>query len=129
MNPYLINFPKIGSTSIGYVSIAEGDNLPIKVNRVYWTYFTPEDVARGGHAHKQLEQVLIAVSGTIIVHTETKDESNRFILSSPNQGLYIPSGCWRTMKYTHNAIQICLASMEYKESDYIRSYQEFKDAI
>jgi hypothetical protein len=129
MNPYLINFPKIGNPSMGYVSISEGVNLPIKVNRVYWTYFTPEDVARGGHAHKQLEQVLIAVSGTIIIHTETKTDSNRFILSSPSQGLYIPAGCWRTMKYTHNAIQVCLASMEYRESDYIRSYQEFKDAI
>lgn len=128
MNPYLIEFPKIGNSGIGYVSICERENLPFKVNRVYWTYYTPEDVNRGGHAHLDLEQILIAVCGTIIVHTEnSKGESNRFILDTPNKGLYLPKMCWRSMKYTHSAIQVCLASEQYSELDYIRSYETFKN--
>lgn len=126
MNPYLIEFPKKGARDIGYLSISE--KMPFDVKRVYWTYYTPEDVARGGHSHKELEQILVAVSGTVIVHTETKDGiSNRFILDSPTVGLYLPKNCWRDMKYTHNAIQICLASHEYDEQDYIRNYQTFKN--
>jgi len=49
--PTLINFPKIGNPSLGYISLAENDNLPFEVKRIYWTYFTPEDVERGGHSH------------------------------------------------------------------------------
>lgn len=128
MNPQLIDFPKIGSRDIGYVSIAE--KLPFDIKRVYWTYYTPEDVARGGHAHYELEQILIAVSGTITVHTQTvTGEDNRFILTNPNQGLYIPKMCWRNLKYSHNAVQICLASQEYTEKDYIRNYETFKGLI
>lgn len=125
MTPYLIEFPETGSSSIGFISIAQ--KLPFGIKRVYWTYYTPQDVNRGGHAHKDLEQVLIAVCGTIVVHTEMANgESNRFILDKPNKGLYLPSNCWRDMKYTHNAIQVCLASKEYEPNDYIRNYGEFK---
>ena len=49
--PYFIEFPKIGKPDLGYISVAENESLPFQVNRVYWTYFTPEDVMRGGHAH------------------------------------------------------------------------------
>lgn len=125
MNPYLIDFPKIGSRDIGYLSFAQ--NLPFNINRVYWTYHTPNDVSRGGHSHNELEQILIAVCGTITIYTEnTKGDCNRFILSTQNQGLYLPKQTWRDIKYSHDAIQVCLASQEYSESDYIRSYNKFK---
>ncbi len=128
MTPHLINFPKIGSRDIGYLSFAE--KLPFKINRVYWTYHTPSDVARGGHSHKELEQVLLALSGTITIYTENLNgESNRFILSNQSQGLYLPQQTWRDIKYSHDAIQLCLASLEYDEKDYIRSYNQFKNAI
>ena len=58
--PYLIDFPKIGEPSLGYISVAEKNNLPFIPKRVYWTYFTPENIERGGHAHIELQQVLIA---------------------------------------------------------------------
>ena len=125
--PKIIEFPKLGMPSIGYISPAENDNLPFIVKRIYWTYFTPEDVERGGHAHYELEQILVAVAGKITVMTEMPGGiENTFILESPHQGLLIPKLCWREMKYSHNAVQMCLASLEYDEKDYIRKYDEFK---
>ena len=125
--PRLIDFPKIGTTIEGYISVAEKDTLPFEVKRVYWTYFTPENIMRGGHAHLRLEQILVAVSGKIIVTTEMPgQEEERFILETANQGIYIPKYCWRTMQYTHNAVQMCIANMPYEVSDYIRDYEEFK---
>jgi hypothetical protein len=126
-HPYMIEFPKIGNSGLGYISVAENDNLPFAVNRIYWTYFTPEDVERGGHSHYDLEQILVAVAGKVIVNIETLDGVKKeFILESPRQGLYIPKNTWRTMKYSHNAVQMCIASLSYDESDYIRDYNEFE---
>ena len=125
--PKLIKFPKIGNSSLGYISLAENETLPFEVKRIYWTYFTPEDVERGGHAHHDLEQILVALAGKITVNTEMPDGSkNTFVLKSPNQGVYLPKYSWHIMQYSHNAVQMCIASMVYKESDYIRNYNEFK---
>ena len=125
--PTIINFPKIGDSSLGYISMAENENLPFKVNRIYWTYFTPEEVERGAHAHHNLEQILIAVAGKIVVNTEMPDGSKEsFVLSSPNQGVFLPKYSWHVMQYSHNAVQMCIASMVYEEKDYIRDYNDFK---
>lgn len=124
--PYSIDFNKIGSPSLGYISVAEKENLPFNPKRIYWTYFTPEDVERGGHAHIELEQILVAVAGKIDLKIETiTGEAFEFILDSPDKGVYIPKKSWRTMKYTHNAVQMCIASIVYDEKDYIRDYNDF----
>ena len=60
LNPCIIEFPKIGNSGLGYISVCEKTTLPFVVKRIYWTYFTPEDVTRGGHAHYELEQILLA---------------------------------------------------------------------
>jgi hypothetical protein len=126
--PKLIEFPSIGAPELGYISVAENPNLPFEVKRIYWTYHTPEGVVRGHHAHLQLEQILIAMAGTIHLDIETvSGEKFNFVLDHPSKGVYIPSMSWRTMKYSHNAVQICLASVEYDESDYIRDFNEFKE--
>lgn len=125
--PYLINFSKIGSHNTGYLSICEKENLIFLPKRIYWTYLTPENIERGGHAHIELQQILIAVSGIIELTIETIDGSSYFfLLDEPNKGVYIPKKSWRTMKYTNNAVQICIASIEYDENDYIRNYEYFK---
>ena len=125
--PKIINFPKIGHPSLGYISLAENETLPFEVKRVYWTYFTPDDVERGKHAHHNLEQILVAVAGKIIVSSEMPDGSTeQFVLDSPNQGVYLPKYSWHVMQYSHNAVQMCIASMVYEEQDYIRDYEEFK---
>ena len=125
--PKLIQFLKIGDSSLGYISLAENETLPFDVKRIYWTYFTPEDVERGGHAHHNLKQILVAVAGKITVKTEMPGGiKDTFVLESPNQGIYLPKYSWHIMQYSHNAVQMCIASMEYDEKDYIRDYNKFK---
>ena len=125
--PSIIQFPKYGKASLGYISLAENESLPFEVKRVYWTYYTPEDVERGGHCHIELQQILMALAGTITVKTEMPGGRKEiFILDNPSKGLLIPRLCWREMKYTHNAVQMCIASIPYDERDYIRDYNEFK---
>ena len=127
MKPQIIKFSKIGSPNLGYISVAENsDNIPFEVKRVYWTYYTPQDVTRGGHAHYDLAQVIVAVSGTITFTTEDlKGNKREFILDSPDKGLYIPKMIWRDIKFSHNAVLLCMASEKYLESDYIRDYKTF----
>ena len=125
--PFLLEFPKIGNPALGYISLAEKDKLPFEVKRIYWTYFTPENVERGGHAHHELEQILVALAGKITVSTEMPGgKSKIFVLDSPDKGVFLPKKSWHIMQYSHNAVQMCIASDVYEEVDYIRDYEEFK---
>ena len=111
VEPYLIEFSKIGRPDWGYISVAKKELLFFDVKRVYWTYYTPQEIVRGGHAHYALEQILISVAGTIIVKTETLTAGkNEFVLDRPNVGLFMPKMCWHEMQYTHNAAQMCIAN-------------------
>jgi dTDP-4-dehydrorhamnose 3,5-epimerase-like enzyme len=124
--PHIIEFNKLGESGIGYLSIAEKDNLPFEVKRIFWTYFTPESIVRGRHAHYKTEQLLVAVTGRIIVNTDNgKGGIRTFILDEPNKGIYIPPHVWHTMQYSHTAIQMVLASTDYDAKDYIRDYEQF----
>lgn len=126
--PKLIEFPKIGDPKLGYISIAEhGVNIDFNIKRVYWTYYTPNDVIRGGHAHRELEQLIFALSGNIEFNTEDLyGNKQKFILNRPNLGLYLPKLIWRDIVFSHNAVLLCLASEIYKEEDYFRDYEDFK---
>ena len=128
-NPYLIEFPKLGTPEIGYISVNEQVQqlVPFEIQRLFWTYYTPESIVRGRHAHHRTEQVLIAVAGRIIVTIELADGTlQTFRLEDPQFGLYVPPHAWHTMQYSHSSVQLVLASLPYQESDYIRDYQEFK---
>ena len=127
-NPFLINFPKLGAPEIGYISVTEHLHLvPFEVKRIFWTYYTPESIVRGRHAHHATEQVLVAVAGRITVTTELADGTiQTFRLEDPNVGLYVPPHSWHTMQYSHSAVQLVLASQVYKEADYIRNYERFR---
>ncbi len=125
--PFIINFPKLGGSDLGYISVAEKEHLPFQPERIYWTYFTPEDIERGGHAHLELEQILVAVAGRVNLKIETiSGEKFEFLLDSPDKGVYIPKKSWRTMKCSHNAVQMCMASIIYDGEDYIRDFQDFE---
>ena len=115
MKPYFIDFNTIGSSSLGYISVAEQlKNIPFEIKRTYWTYFTPQDVTRGGHANIDKELVLVAVAGIIHVTAELQDGyKESFVLDKPDKGLYLPKLCWHTMQYSHNAVQLVLASNSY----------------
>ena len=128
IKPYIIDFKKLGASDIGYISVNEGINyVPFKAERVFWTYYTPEEVVRGRHAHYKTEQVLIAVAGRIVVNIELPNGENQiYTLDRPNIGLYVPPNCWHTMQYSHSSVQLVFASTAYNEEDYIRNYDEFK---
>lgn len=128
-DPQIITFNQIGSSELGYITIAEAQkNVPFDIQRVYWTYFTPQDVIRGGHAHKELQQIIFAVSGTITFNTEDKNgNKGTFVLDHPTKGLYIPKLIWRDIQFSHSAVLLCLASELYDEKDYFRDFEEFKN--
>lgn len=126
--PFLIEFSSIGDSSLGYLSVAEElQSIPFPIARVYWTYYTPQNVTRGGHANIEKELVLVAVAGSITITTEMQDgRKASFFLDHPAKGLYIPKLCWHTMQYSHTAVQMVIASNHYNEGDYIRDYEVFK---
>lgn len=127
-SPLIINFPRIGHSNEGFISIAEHLKLvPFEVKRLFWTYYTPDSVVRGRHAHLITEMILIPVAGRIWVTTEMPCEDPVVtLLDNPSQGIYIPKLCWHTIQYSHNAVQLVIASTLYDESDYIRNYEEFR---
>src|SRR6185503_14705473 len=101
--PVIIEFPKIGDMSTGYISVAElSKSIPFEVKRIFWTYFTPESVIRGRHAHYETQMVIIAVAGRIIVTAESKNYFESFILDAHTKGLYLPVRTWHSIQYSHN---------------------------
>lgn len=127
LTPQIIEIPKVGNPAIGYISIAEFEKeVPFEIKRVYWTYYTPQDVIRGGHAHKKLYQLIFAISGQITFTIEDLQGIVKiFELTEPNKGLLLTPNTWRQIKFTHSAVLLCLASEKYDETDYIRDYNEF----
>ncbi|SMB89401.1 WxcM domain protein domain protein [Hymenobacter roseosalivarius DSM 11622] len=127
--PYLIEFPKLGDSTIGFISVTEElRSIPFEVKRTFWTYYTPESIVRGRHAHHLTEQVLVAAAGRIIVTTEMPDGTvNVHRLEDPHVGLYVPPCTWHTMQYSHSAVQLVFASHPYDEQDYIRRYDQFRE--
>jgi dTDP-4-dehydrorhamnose 3,5-epimerase-like enzyme len=125
--PYLIELKSIGDSSEGYLTVAEElRDIPFDIKRVFWSYYTPQMITRGRHAHHKLEQVLVAVSGKIIVTNESVEgETTVHVLEEPNMGLYIPPMYWHVIQFSHNAVMMSLASALYNEKDYILDYEEF----
>ncbi|MFL5729500.1 MAG: sugar 3,4-ketoisomerase [Cytophagaceae bacterium] len=128
LKPHLIEFQSFGSSDIGYLTVVESQkNIPFEIKRVFWSYYTPQMVTRGRHAHHKLEQILIPVSGKIVVTNEDlKGETTVHILENPHIGLYIPPMYWHVIQFSHSAVMMSLASMPFDEKDYIRDYEEFK---
>lgn len=114
------------SDSRGYLSVVEnGIDIPFEIKRIYYLYMVPE-VARGAHAHKELQQLLIATSGSVEVIMDDGTNKKSFMLDRPWKGLLIPSGLWRDLEnFSGGAVLMCLASEKYNASDYIRDYEEF----
>ena len=125
---FTIEFSKLGKPSDGYISVGEfDDQMPFSIKRVFWTYYTPEDIVRGRHAHHNTEQVLVAVAGRITLTTEMLNgDIQTFVLDKPELGVYMPKYCWHTMQYSHTAVQMVLSSTKYDPEDYIRDYDELK---
>lgn len=111
----------------GNLSVVEnGLTVPFDVKRTYYLYDVPGGESRGGHAHRDLSQLIIAASGSFTVTLDDGEVKRTFLLNRPYQGLYIVPGIWRTLDdFSSGAVCLVLASDVYTEADYIRSYDEF----
>src|SRR5699024_4795844 len=126
-NIQLIDIPKITAPDgRGNLSVLEKNILPYSIKRVYYLYDVPSNSTRGGHAHKELQQCLIALSGSFIVVLDDGKERKEILLNRPDKGLLIPSGVWRELiEFSAGAVCLSLVSAEYDEDDYIREYEDF----
>ena len=111
----------------GNLTVAEAHKqLPFAIKRAYWVYDVPGGESRGGHAHRKLKQLLIAVSGSFTVTLDDGREKRKFLLNHPYQGLIIDTGIWRTLDdFSSGAVCLVIASELYDEDDYIYDYDEF----
>lgn len=112
----------------GNITIVEGNkNVPFDVKRIYYLYDIPGGEDRGGHAHKELQQLIIAASGSFDVMLDDGINKKIVTLNRPNYGLLVVPGIWRElMEFSSGAICMVLASEIYKENDYLRDYNSFK---
>ena len=125
--PQLIELPKFADPR-GNLSFLENNNqIPFKVERSYWIYDVPGGETRGGHAFKENEEFIIALSGAFDVILDNGKEKQKFQLNRSYYGLYVPKGWWREMEnFSTNSVAFVLSSVQYDENDYIRNYEEFK---
>jgi mannose-6-phosphate isomerase-like protein (cupin superfamily) len=121
----LLDIPTIADTR-GNLAVIEKDILPYQVKRVYYLFDVPSDSFRGGHAHKEQLEFLIALSGSFTVTVDNGKSKKSFLLNKPNKGLLLPTGIWRELEdFSSGAICLVLSSGEFDEDDYIRSYDDF----
>ena len=125
----LIDIPKIeDKKGRGNLSVIEKDCIPFSVMRVYYLYDVPSNAYRGGHAHKNLNQFMIALSGSFDVVLDDGKQKRKITLNKPNKGLLIPNGIWRELEnFSSGSVCLVLASEEFEEDDYIRKYKKFLD--
>jgi hypothetical protein len=125
-----IDLPKILDERGNLSFIEAPRNIPFEIKRVYWIYDVPGGEKRGGHAYRELNELIIAISGSFDVTIDTGTEIKKFTLNRSYKGVYIPKMVWRSLdNFSTNALCLILASEEYKADDYIRDYDEFKSLI
>lgn len=122
----LIEIPKIQDRR-GNLSVIEGETIPFVSKRVYYLYDVPSGSKRGGHAHKEQQEFLIALSGSFDVILKDGKNIKTVTLNKPNTGLLIVSGIWRELKnFSSGSVCLVLSSDEFSEEDYIREYKKFR---
>ncbi|GAA4281483.1 FdtA/QdtA family cupin domain-containing protein [Gaetbulibacter aestuarii] len=122
----ILEVPKITDVR-GNLSIVEEGFLPFEIKRVYYLYDVPSDAYRGGHAHKQQFEFLVALSGSFnVLLSDSKGEKKTYTLYKPNQGLLIPNRVWRELNnFSSGSVCLVIASDVFMESDYIRDPKDF----
>ena len=133
MKAKLINLPKIEDPRGSLSFVEENNHIPFKIERTYWIYDVPGGQVRGGHAFKEQQELIIALSGSFDIVVDDGIRKETFTLNRSYYGLYIPKGYWRQMKnFSTNSLAVVLASTVFDEKDYIRDYNDFinyKNAI
>ena len=122
----IINLPKIEDPR-GNLSIIEEENhVPFKIERTYWIYDVPGGQVRGGHAFKEQQEFIVALSGSFDIVVDDGKQKQTYSLNRSYYGLFIPKGLWRQMEnFSTNSLALVLSSTEFSEQDYIRDYEEY----
>ena len=124
--PHIISLPKIEDERGNLTFIEEENHIPFKIKRVYWIYDVPGGQKRGGHAFKEQQEFIVALSGSFDVVIDDGKQKQTFPLNRSYYGLYIPNGLWREMNnFSTNSLALVLSSTEFSEGDYIRDYAAF----
>lgn len=125
--PQLIQLPKILDRRGNLSVIEENNHIPFKIERTFWIYDVPGDSQRGGHAYKETEEFIVALSGSFDVVLDNGVERKTYHLNRSYYGLYVPKMIWREMNnFSTNSLALVLSSTRYDAEDYIRDYEEFK---
>lgn len=125
--PQIINLPKFLDERGNLSFIEEEKHIPFKIARSYWIYDVPGGEVRGGHAYKENQEFIVALSGSFDVILNNGEEKQTFHLNRSYYGLYVPKGWWRSMQnFSTNALALVVASIPYQKEDYIYDYEEFK---
>ena len=126
----LIELPRIADPRGNLTFVEGGRHIPFEIRRVYYLYDVPGGAERGGHCHKELEQVLIAMSGSFDVLLDDGRERARYHLNRSYYGLYIAPMVWRELdNFSSGSVCLALASAPYSEADYYRDYQTFLQSL
>jgi WxcM-like, C-terminal len=122
----LLHLPKHTTPGGNITAINNQIEIPFEIERVYYLYDVPGGESRGGHAHKELKQLIVAASGSFDLIVDDGRVKRTFHLSRPYLGVYMPPGLWRELNnFSSGAICLVLASCEYTDLDYIRDYSDF----
>jgi hypothetical protein len=122
----LLELPINHSEKGNITAVNNGIEVPFDIKRVYYLYDVPGGEARGGHAHVDLQQLIVAASGSFDLTVDDGKVKRTFQLNRPYQGVLIPAGLWRELNnFSSGSICLVLASIPYSESDYIRNYEDF----
>src|SRR5205807_5173326 len=125
-----IELPRIDSPSGAITPVEENSEIPFAIDRVFYMYDIVAGAVRGGHAHRQLEQVYVAVMGSFRVVLDDGHDRRSVDLRQPHVGLYIPTMVWTELvDFASGTIGVVLASLPYDESEYIRDHSEFVEAV
>lgn len=125
-NCSLIHLPQVNAEIGNITSINNQIEICFETKRVYYLYDVPGGEARGGHAHKELQQLIVAVTGSFDLILDDGYVKRIFTLNRSNVGVYMPAGLWRELdNFSSGSVCLVLASLEYSEGDYIRDYEDF----
>ena len=126
MEPQLINLPRFLDPRGNLSFIEEETHLPFKIKRVYWIYDVPGGEHRGGHAFKETEELIVAISGSFDVVLNDGKEEHHFHLNRSYYAVFVPRLIWRAIEnFSTNSLALIIASTNYSEDDYLRNYNEF----
>jgi hypothetical protein len=122
----LLDFPRIHDPRGNLTFVEAQRHVPFEIRRAYWTYAVPGGERRGGHAYRELDEVVIALSGSFHVHVDDGTEARTHLLNRGYTGLYVPNLIWRELDiFSTNAVCLVLASARYDPDDYVRDREEF----